>query len=275
MDMTVALMLAHPTLYWMNKRAVDTAVGLAARGVPNHTTEEILASSEVAENGFLCFEKPIGMWRWQGVDVPLDGLIWGTQYEPRSGRDRFCVDLLSRITGHREMISDLRRDTPLIAVNGLYYDSFEVMWQSDIPAPPGAEYVPTPDEWGRLTSLIASVLLTLGQPRMVSQRVLSQRDGVVVPREVDGAKKNSSWEVVLIDLLRPPHHNDAGKSGRHSREYDHRWWVKGHWKMQPCGPGNSLRKIIYVEPHTKGPAEKALVNPARVNVIRSDASPPT
>lgn len=32
-----------------------------------------------------------------------------------------------------------------------------------------------------------------------------------------------------------------------------RFCVRGHWKMQPCGPGGTERKRIFVEPYWKGP----------------------
>lgn len=51
-------------------------------------------------------------------------------------------------------------------------------------------------------------------------------------------------------------------------EYSHRWWVKGHWKQQPCGPGNSLRKPIYVAGHPAGPDDKPLVLTKRVYDLR-------
>jgi len=31
--------------------------------------------------------------------------------------------------------------------------------------------------------------------------------------------------------------------------------VAGHWKMQPCGPGGSERKRIFIEPYWRGPED--------------------
>jgi len=33
-------------------------------------------------------------------------------------------------------------------------------------------------------------------------------------------------------------------------------WVSSHWKMQPYGPGRTLRKWIFVEPYWRGPGAR-------------------
>lgn len=43
----------------------------------------------------------------------------------------------------------------------------------------------------------------------------------------------------------------AGQDGR--RVYTCRWTVKGHTRRQRHGPGNTLTKRIYIEPHLQGP----------------------
>jgi hypothetical protein len=39
----------------------------------------------------------------------------------------------------------------------------------------------------------------------------------------------------------------------HGRKLDHQTWVSGHWKHQPYGPRNTLRKVIWIKPHLRGP----------------------
>ncbi len=39
-----------------------------------------------------------------------------------------------------------------------------------------------------------------------------------------------------------------------------RFVVRGHWKQQPFGPGNSLRRLHWIKPYYKGPEVAALVN---------------
>lgn len=42
--------------------------------------------------------------------------------------------------------------------------------------------------------------------------------------------------------------------------------VRGHWRSQPCGPGRSLRKRIFVEEHLAGPPDAPIRE--RVEVVR-------
>jgi hypothetical protein len=37
-----------------------------------------------------------------------------------------------------------------------------------------------------------------------------------------------------------------------------RWIVRGHWRSQPCGPRNELRRLQWIDSFVKGPADKPL-----------------
>lgn len=47
-------------------------------------------------------------------------------------------------------------------------------------------------------------------------------------------------------------------------EWNHRWIVRGHWRMQACGPGWSETKPVWVAPHVKGPDDKPLLTGEKV-----------
>ncbi|RAV12435.1 hypothetical protein DQP55_12515 [Mycolicibacterium sp. GF69] len=123
------------------------------------------------------------------------------------------------------------------------------------------------------TALMTSVLLTAGQPRITAQRVIGTNEGVVIARRDRDEDRQVEPEVILIDVLRPPRAADDQQSAANHKErkaFDHRWWVRGYYKMQPYGPRSELRKVIYIEPHTAGPDDKPLSNAPRVNIIRKD-----
>lgn len=42
-------------------------------------------------------------------------------------------------------------------------------------------------------------------------------------------------------------------AGEVSRTYEYRWPVKGHERLQACGPGLSERRLTWIAPHMKGP----------------------
>lgn len=266
MQRELELLNASPTLHWMNKSAVKVAAGLAEHGIPDHTLAEVLASGNIATNGLLCFEKAIRKVPWHdGLDVTWDAMAWGTLYD--GSEARFAVAMLSRMTGFRDRISVLRSTSPLIGIGGLFVDFDEVMTQAEIRGPDNDDGRLFTNEYLiEITRMIASVLLTIGQPRMVSQTVLGESDGVVRSASADPEPR----EVILIDLLRPPREASGNWTRSNRKEHDHRWWVRGHYKMQPHGPQNSKRKLIFVWPHTKGPADKPLDDRPRINIIRPD-----
>jgi hypothetical protein len=52
-------------------------------------------------------------------------------------------------------------------------------------------------------------------------------------------------------------HGNAGDIGEHARtEPGYRWKVRGHWRLQPCGPRGTQRRKIWVEEHVSGPPDK-------------------
>jgi hypothetical protein len=49
-----------------------------------------------------------------------------------------------------------------------------------------------------------------------------------------------------------------------TREYSHRWIVRGHWAWRHCSPenadeGEDCRKRVYIDPYVKGPEDKPLI----------------
>lgn len=56
--------------------------------------------------------------------------------------------------------------------------------------------------------------------------------------------------VTVITLRRPanPHrHDEEGHV-----EWQHHWFVRGHPRWQPYGPGRQEKKLIWIGPHVKG-----------------------
>jgi hypothetical protein len=113
------------------------------------------------------------------------------------------------------------------------------------------------DLTGRL--MVASFLLL--RDRIVEAEQVSVPRGV--RRRADAAGLTS--EVRLLTWRRK-----AGDAGGQQSDVDwsHRWWVSGHWRRQPCGPGRRERRLTYIAPHIKGPEDKPLDVRPTVNVWR-------
>lgn len=71
---------------------------------------------------------------------------------------------------------------------------------------------------------------------------------------------------VQVVTLRKLHRTESAPSDDHAaREWSHRWLVAGHWRWARVGVGRTERRLVYVRPHVKGPEDKPLVVPTRVN----------
>ena len=62
------------------------------------------------------------------------------------------------------------------------------------------------------------------------------------------------------------HHTPTGHPAR--RTLDHRVWVQPYFRMQPYGPGQSLRRLQLVAGHLKGPDDAPLVRREKVWTLR-------
>jgi hypothetical protein len=110
---------------------------------------------------------------------------------------------------------------------------------------------------GRL--MVASFLLL--RDRIVEAEQASVPRGVRRRAQTAGL----SSEVRLLTWRRRAGHGDERES---AVDWSHRWWVSGHWRRQPCGPGRRERRLTYIAPHIKGPEDKPLDVRPTVNVWR-------
>lgn len=76
-------------------------------------------------------------------------------------------------------------------------------------------------------------------------------------------RMNLPGRVTVVKLRRAkyPEHEWLGP---HRVDWSHRWIVRRHKRMQPYGPGRSLRREIWIEAHEKGPHDKPMIQTAKV-----------
>lgn len=73
--------------------------------------------------------------------------------------------------------------------------------------------------------------------------------------------------VTVITLRRAKAEHEAeGPAG--GVEWSHRWIVRGHWRMQPYGPGRTQRRPVFIHDHVKGPEDKPLIVSEKVYSLR-------
>lgn len=167
-----------------------------------------------------------------------------------------------------------------IPIIGLYWD----IVPDDVPhVDPGLHYwlltgdarlldgpfrspVATVSKWGLgreveeyVTAMLEATWALSRVPTVASERDGSWSDGDGVrPRALDKAMKASQSPVRYVyvrENLRNPNEQDKGDG---KRSYDHRWIVRGFYRMQAYGPRWSKRRRVWVPPFIKGAAEKPL-----------------
>jgi hypothetical protein len=112
---------------------------------------------------------------------------------------------------------------------------------------------------------VLSALWTLLHQEGIAQQT-SHRPERQAVRRTQRAGVDPKLATVQVVTLRRLHRTDSAPSDDHAtREWTHRWLVAGHWRWQPCGPGRRERRLTYVRPHVKGPEDKPLRVPERVN----------
>ena len=108
--------------------------------------------------------------------------------------------------------------------------------------------------------------VVLGSAFLESPYIPKGRETIGKPRRKDSieARRNAKpHDVTVVNLRRAmaeQGHSDLGDDATESerRSYSHRWLVSGHFRNQAYGPGHSLRKVIWIPPHLRGPEDAPL-----------------
>ncbi len=73
--------------------------------------------------------------------------------------------------------------------------------------------------------------------------------------------------VRFISLRKMVSHDPSTSKGQAAdRTYRYQWLVSGHFRKQPCGPGRTKRRLIFIPPYIKGPEGAPMIEKVyRVN----------
>lgn len=245
--------IANAQLYWMSRTAVSVAADLARRDMPETTFQELIATSDLPPVGLMLWPKPLATFNWRSVDmmhtnqptVPVtwDGLAW--IYD----QTRITSYLLSQMREPRKQgrLSDMRPKTsPGKVIRFDQHDLTTVVDRDsgvlDLADSPLDDPDQTPGP-PTLTATVISLLALIGQQRVVTQKRISTGP-------VKKSARTARNDITMLDILRPP--TVTGVNGNNDDRAYRRWFVRGHYRHQPYGPGNTLRKLIYVSLHTAG-----------------------
>jgi hypothetical protein len=273
--MRFASHVGSAALFWLSRTAISVAADLAGREIPEVSFRDLIATSDLPPVGLLAWPKSLAAIPWKSEEMRIsltdsmtatwDGLAWVQD------DNRIATYLLSRMVEQRAKgeVSDARPkwspgqvvrfnehdlDAPIV-------ESSVLKIEDPLKDPRGVEVVPP-----TVGTLVTSMLALIGQQRVVTKRHISA-DRPANSMQRSGHRR----DITLLDILRPREvTRGAGKDKDDGDRELRRWWVRGHWRQQPYGPNNSLRKLIYVDMHTAGPiaaAEPSEAPTPRVSVL--------
>lgn len=117
-------------------------------------------------------------------------------------------------------------------------------------------------EDGELDVLADAVGWLVRNPELIERREVDaspSRPSKAARRR--GAQHQPS-PVTIVDL-RAPVKKARAEVAEAERTYRHRWIVRGHWHTYCTGKGRTERRVVYVMPYVKGPADAPL-NPTEL-----------
>lgn len=251
-------LLEHATLWWVAEDMVDLLLASVAN-VPDDVRLDDLPVMPPA--GLVVFEKP-----WWGVDaeqperrVQVNALLWGSsllQGLPDSGHPepRVCMSV-STYT-----------DMAVVPARKMWL----MLGRSDWPVDDQIGSAPWTMSGQALASVVEDRKVLAALWSLLHQRGIAattterpQRQAVRRTQRAGISPELADVQVVTLRKLERTEH--APNDERAAVEWSHRWLVAGHWRWQPYGPERALRRLTYVRPHVKGPADKPLHLPERVN----------
>lgn len=239
------------TMYWVTAGQARLAAAASQMQLPSWSPREVIPTPR----GLMLFEEPLGttLFGEDSVSVPLDGLLWGIT-------DRaLTVTTLSRLKKHGYL-----RDSWWPS-NAVVYPIHHIERGMDLDDDADVSDV---DRDGVL-NVLAAIWLLMGQDRMstvTSTRVRAATGADRSPNTTTAsAGQDATVQVIDLHHSQPQateHIDDPESAGR---AYHHRWWVRGFWRQQPCGPNNSERRPTFIAPHVKGPeGQPFITKPERV-----------
>lgn len=252
-DLEMSL-LREAELFFVSKDMADLS-RIAAQALPPF---ELVREDVPSRIGLVVFDGPGFDIDYGGVKCQVAGLLWydvmdkGIVGLPFLWRDSYCDGLLEVGMISANGCEGLKRSQPQLVppINVSFfwpYGGREAQQEVD----PG-------DTLFDIGRAVRSAWLLMSQPLAMDRdleynradRRRFQRAGVEQTR------------VRVISLRRQASEPSGGGD---SRDWHHRWMVRGHWRMQPFGPGRERVRPVWIAPHIKGPEGAPLLGGEKVH----------
>lgn len=225
--------LSVAPLWWVSSDMTALSVAAAADGVPDSVVPSTMT-------GFVVFESALPPDATPSIDVPVRAIQWTASEVERGDQHGLRIGVVY-YTSDRAYLKE-RGESRLPLASVIVNDSR----RSDI----------------RAADVLRAVWALSSEPRICDvQRA--------APPPVRHGGPPPMARMVKILVLRENRRSPfVGDDDGGGMEYSHRFIVRGFWRNQPCGPHNSERRLQWIPPYVKGPADKPLVVKETVRVWR-------
>lgn len=253
--------LRTETLCWIDSDLCEV-IAQTWEQVPEWTPNQVVP----ADSGLILFDKPPAspVTGVEGDVRNMDGIGW------IAAGENFHVSILTRESPLSDFLAGI--DDPLVNIppSPLYItytlrlgrESNQGRGVVDPLMLYGGEgHRPA---WNTSEKELNDVLSVVGATwLMMGQRNITDAESVVTPKtsvQRKAAARGESVPDVVVTRHRmtrslAPSGQGRPKGKGAGREATSRWWVRGHWRQQACGPGWSQRKPVFISPHIAGASE--------------------
>ncbi len=278
------LALAAGSLWYVGNEMMELLIGAALNMPDDVKVDELVWPSS---SGLVVFASP-----WLGCDAQTDGqtaqvhaMVWGHSHLPPIRGNPDGVKAIT-IASYRYMDEGNLSAHELAQLEERAREQDRVLmpkpgWKVWVPL--GRSDWPVEDTIGQnpweLDDLahrsfvedrkVLAALFVLIAQEGIAQRTVEAPDRPARRRAQRAGVDPDTLAVQVVTLRRPrSERTGEHEDGEHEHaRYSHRWIVDGHWRWQPYGPGRSLRRLTYIAPHVKGPADAPLVVRERVHAL--------
>lgn len=261
---------------WYATEAVTELVDRSAKTLPPTT----LCDDLVPVNwGLVVFARPlIGTDCQTGLEIPIRALLWGvTRYLPLPGGYSARYGLYANEECEHEP-DGLERAVTISCYR--HYPEYgdwgptgrsDWRWMTDTQAQTSELHTQRQtDSMAEERRWLAALWLLSSQPLLSANTVKAPK---AERRRQERAGATQSTDVREIDVRQRPRPERDEESGGRQVDWSCRWIVGGEdggfWRQQPYGPGQSLRRPVWIAPFVKGPADKPLKVRDEVHVVRA------
>lgn len=240
---------ANAPLYCVSSEMTELAVQAGS----SLRTDFVIAAEDIpSPTGFLIFSKAIHLHPIPRGESPTVGAFW----YPSGPQELMLIwlgDVHTNGPGSPKLPNSYLRSAGRVWVAGA-----ENLITDGASTPDGHVLEQSDKGLYEHRSTLKATFLLMAQTLAAVDDVRVGRPG---PGKNGRVARRPTVRVIRLRRAVKPAGDSAAEA---SREWQHQWMVRGHWRMQPWGPKRERVRPVWIAPHLKGPEGKPLLGGEKV-----------